>query len=169
MSDGHPPLDNGPPVTSAAIESRRMNAKRDSVPPQRGSTKKARIDMCELHNTIVHHNIRSDKDLCYLAKIKMKEGKDLLQRYILCHSNVKHRNDFINSVWSIEESTNHAEREKKSLMDILRECLNKECSVRDDDGLVYQWYRPNEFCSSDTNCSNTWSWKGAESYDHWTD
>ena len=63
LSDGHPRLDNGPPLTAAAIESRRRSAVADSSPGSSTQPKRRRLELTDLYKIVVENNIRTDEEL----------------------------------------------------------------------------------------------------------
>ena len=138
-SEGHPVLFN-PPRTAAATSSKRKSAsvKRKILPsddkPSIEPLKKKEYKLPRLNNEavakiILDNNVRSEKELCALAKTQAKEGKHDLQSYLYKHPNIKYRNDLIATVWKIEESEADIAREKKTLLQILEEARSKPCSV----------------------------------------
>ena len=107
MAPGETGVTNGQPGTSAAIKQRMQNARTASDQGAQGGVeekkKRVRLDELDLHKLFVEKNIKNDDDLCYRAKLEMKDpnvkpGQNILQHYILRHSNLKQRSDFISSV-----------------------------------------------------------------------
>ena len=128
MSRNHPPLDNTAPQTTEALKRRRASASlNSSVTPSTRTKKQRRLDITDLHNIIVRNDIRTDKQLCALAKVQMTEGKHDLQKYLLSHPNSKHRH-VIATVWNIEEGELRANRRNKAPLEILEEVLTTDCA-----------------------------------------
>lgn len=122
-----------PPRTSAAINSRRRGNTRTSASSSRESSKKKneppRLDLLQIKELFVKNNIRTDDQLATLAKKLALDGKEDLNRWMLAHSSVKKRTEILSTIWKIEDSLDDSERRGKSLMDLLRECLEVEHSV----------------------------------------
>ena len=135
MSKNHPLLDNVAPQTAKALKQRRLSSvtssSNSSRPVSTSKFKRRRLDIAELHNIIVVKNIRNDQQLCALAKVQMKEGKQDLQRYLLSHPSAKHRLDVIETVWSMEEGELRTDRRNQALLIILEEMLNTNCAQTD--------------------------------------
>lgn len=130
-SPGHINLDNNPPPrTAAAVKGKRLACQRNikfEGNQQATKKKQPRLDNTQIFNIIVANNVKSDKKLCALAKLQMKEGKHDLHRWVMNHPNSKNRQDIIETAWSIESSEADLEREEKSLIDILAEALEGDC------------------------------------------
>ena len=60
-----------------------------------------RLDTRHLYDIIVANEIKTDLELCHLAKVQYDEGKFDLHEYILATKSAKNRNDMLQTCWKI--------------------------------------------------------------------
>ena len=122
-SAGHPDLSAGfVPRTATATNIRRSTA---SSLPVNNTTKRRRFDSLDLVDVIIAREIKTKKQLLDLANTQRKEGKRDLPLYIL--QNIDKCVKLIATTWEMERVREEMERESKSRLDILRECMTIEC------------------------------------------
>lgn len=97
-------------------------------------TKIPRLEVNVVSDIIIKNNIKNQKDLAFVAKQQVKEGKADLHKWMLSH-NPRYRQDLINTTWLLETAESTMERSKKSRLDLLMEAKSRECSVDQQKGL----------------------------------
>ena len=124
-SDRHPDLSAGfVPRTATASNARRSTA--SSLPVEGAPiNKRRRFDSLDLADVIIARNIKTKKDLLKIANEQRRQGKRDLPLYIL--NNIERCVKLISTTWEMENVRAEEERESKTRIQILRECLEKEC------------------------------------------
>ena len=129
-SQGHEGLINPVPKTANAIRARRRSGSSGGGPRTKPNAKKEkRLDLDVVHDLVVQNNLRTDKELALFANKLAKDGKRDLQRWLLSHPSPKSRNDFLSTVWLMQDAVEESSRSNKTLIQLLEECLGAEHST----------------------------------------
>ena len=120
------------PLTSKASRSRKRKQPADEGEYSGGGyNRSSKIDMCSLYETVVKKNIKSDLELCGLAKTELDDGKRDFANFVLRKSE-KTRNDIIKTAWKIYSSADVIARRNRNRLDILQEAAEGECECDDE-------------------------------------
>ena len=90
-----------------------------------------RLDTRHLYDIIVANEIKTDLELCHLAKVQYDEGKFDLHEYILATKSAKNRNDMLQTCWKIHTAKEVTARNAKSRLDLLADAAKGEHAVAD--------------------------------------
>lgn len=90
----------------------------------------------QVGDIIIKNELRTVKHVHSFSKQMSKEGKHDLKHFLQKHPNQKYIQDILTTNWSIETATSDLDREKKTRLELLHECLNLECNVEEESGKV---------------------------------
>lgn len=118
----------GSPKTSKASNCRKrgLNEFKDA-PKVAAKRTTAKIDIVDLYQTVVKQNIKSDLQLCALARQEIQDGKQNFANFIL-RKTEKSRKEIIKTAWKIHNSAEILAREDKNRLEILYDHAEKECT-----------------------------------------
>lgn len=132
QSEKHPDLSQvNSPQTKRATKSR-INNKTNKT---KHSKKSKKLTPSEVSNIIRTKHIETKCELYALAETQRKEGKTDLYDFIITKGSKK-VSDLITTTLELKHAPSDLSRSKKSRLEILQECLEKECI----EGCNNDWY-----------------------------
>jgi hypothetical protein len=155
-SEGHPPLSNSP-LTRKAVGKRKSidggasSTSRHETPKSTTSKRPRRLDQQVLYEIVVKNNVRSDLELCALAKIQYDEGKFDVHKYVVS-TKENARLQMLSTCWKIHTAKEVTTRNAKSRLELLEDAAGSDHVVKNCQWLTaalqvltLNGYKPNDF------------------------
>ena len=139
-SPNHPDLRNAKSPktkkpTKAYRESRKRKAESSGEQPASNAQRKVRrLSNDDVARIIVRNDIKREKELFALAKMRKNEGESDLSNFILAKSS-RSISELMVNTWKLENANSEIEREKSARIDLVREKLKQPCATGCDNKL----------------------------------
>ena len=133
-SPNHPDLRNAKSSktkksTKAYRESRKRKAESSSQQPASNTQRKARrLSNDDVASIIVRNDIKREKELFALSKMRRNEGESDWSNFILAKSS-RSISELMANTWKLENTSSELEREKSPRIDLVGEELKQPCAT----------------------------------------
>ena len=123
VSEGHSAvLDTPQTMDAMAARSSQASLEGPIRPPKRPK----KLDMCDLYDTTIENNIKTDEQLCQHALKEKGNGNKQIANFVLAKDE-KRRSSILSTAWKMQNSSATLARKSKSRIEILEDAHSIEC------------------------------------------